>query len=418
MGGRVSSQELVGRTAELALLTDLVRRAAAGEGGAALVLEEAGIGKSRLVSEFGRVAREADALMLVGECVDLTDAELPYAPIVGALRPVVRDRTEPELTKLFGAARGELARLLPELGDAAPLLPGSLGQGRLFELVLGVLSRLGQERPVVLVVEDLHWADAASLDLIAFLIRNQRSERLVTVVTARSDELSPEHPTRERLLGDGAQRPRTAHGAGPLNTHQVAEQVLGITGARPRAELVRTLHERAQGNPFFTEELLAAGVDDALPAGLRDALLVRVQRLSDDGRSVIGAAAVAGRTVDHRLLAAVVALDETALIGALREAVAHQVLISDGLSYTFPARAPTRGGVRRPRRRRAGSTPRRSSGRPERAARAGERTDGRRRRDRSPLDGGGGGRARSRRVDPGGRGRRARVRDAGGAPPL
>jgi predicted ATPase len=128
MGGRVSSQDLVGRASELALLSDLLRRAADGEGGAALVLVEAGIGKSRLVSEFGRVARE-DALVLVGECLDLADAELPYAPIVGALRPVVRDRTEPELIKLFGAARGELARLLPELGETAPLLPGSLGRG-------------------------------------------------------------------------------------------------------------------------------------------------------------------------------------------------------------------------------------------------------------------------------------------------
>ncbi|HET7047085.1 MAG TPA: AAA family ATPase [Solirubrobacteraceae bacterium] len=335
MGGRVSSQELVGRRAELALLTDLVRRAADGEGGAALVLGEAGIGKSRLVGEFGRVAREADALVLVGECVDLADAELPYAPIVAALRPVVRDRTEPELTKLFGAARGELARLLPELGDTAPLLPGALGQGRLFELVLGVLSRLGQERPVVLVVEDLHWADAASLDLVAFLIRNQRSERLATVVTARSDELSPEHPTRDRLSEmERSGRARRVE-LGPLNADEVGEQVLGITGTRPTAELIRTLHERAQGNPFFTEELLAAGVDEALPAGLRDALLVRVQRLSENGRSVVGAAAVAGRTVDHRLLSAVVALDDTELIGALREAVAHQVLISDGLSYMF-----------------------------------------------------------------------------------
>lgn len=270
---------------------------------------------------------------------------------------------------------------------------------------------------MVLVVEDLHWADAASLDLIASLIRNQRSERLVTVVTARSDELSPEHPTRERLSEmEPSGRARRVE-LGPLNTDQVGEQVLGITGARPSAELVRTLHERAQGNPFFTEELLAAGVDEALPTGLRDALLVRMQRLSDDGRSVIGAAAVAGRTVDHRLLAAVVALDETALIGALREAVAHQVLISDGLSYTFRhallrdavygdlvagERVPLHAAV-------AGAL----NERPELA--------------NAPMGAAAeiahhwtaAGQAEpALRVDPGGRGCRARVRDAGGAPPL
>ena len=127
--------------------------------------------------------------MLVGECVDLAEAELPYAPVVAALRAVVRDRSEPELVKLFGAARGELARLLPELGDPGPSVQASLGQTRLFELLLGVLSRLSQERPVALVIEDVHWADSASLDLLAFLVRNQRSERLATVITFRSGEL-------------------------------------------------------------------------------------------------------------------------------------------------------------------------------------------------------------------------------------
>ena len=181
MANRVSSRRLVGRDDELELLLELVRRAGEGDGRAALVVGEAGIGKSRLVSEFAGRARECGTLVLVGECVDLAEAELPYAPIVGALRAVVRERSELDLAKLFGAARGELARLLPELGDPGPSVQGSVGQTRLFELVLGVLSRLGQERPVALVIEDVHWADSASLDLLAFLVRNQRSERFATV---------------------------------------------------------------------------------------------------------------------------------------------------------------------------------------------------------------------------------------------
>jgi DNA-binding CsgD family transcriptional regulator/tetratricopeptide (TPR) repeat protein len=335
MGNRVSSRVLVGRDEELGLLLELGRRASEGAGGAALVLGEAGIGKSRLVSEFARITREQGALVLVGECVDLAEAELPYAPIVGALRAVVRERSDPELNKLFGGARGELARLLPELGDPDPGVPGSVGQTRLFELVLGVLSRLGQERPVALVIEDVHWADSASLDLLAFLVRNQRSERLATVLTFRSDELSPEHPVRARLteLERGARAQRIE--LEPLSGEQVAEQVLDITGRAPTAAFRHALHNRAQGNPFFTEELLAAGDGDELPASLRDALLVRPRRLSDRGREIVGVAAVAGRTVDHRLLTGLVAMKEGELIGALREAVAEQVLISDGLSYSF-----------------------------------------------------------------------------------
>src|SRR5947209_16710535 len=210
MGTRVSSRQLVGREQPLGRLMELVQRAADGDAGTALVVGEAGIGKSRLLSEFSRRASEQGALVLTGECVDLAGVELPYAPIVGALRNVVRERNEAELATLFGGARTELARLLPELGDADPALAGSLGQARLFELVLGVLSRLRRERPVALVIEDVHWADSASLDLLAFLARNQRSERLAMLITFRSGELPPGHPVRARLAelehGGRAQR--------------------------------------------------------------------------------------------------------------------------------------------------------------------------------------------------------------------
>jgi DNA-binding NarL/FixJ family response regulator/tetratricopeptide (TPR) repeat protein len=335
MANRVSSRRLVGRDHALELLVGLLRRAGDGDGGAALVVGEAGIGKSRLVNEFARRAAEDGTLVLVGECVDLAEAELPYAPVVAALRAVVRERSEPELVKLFGAARGELARLLPELGDPGPSVQASLGQTRLFELLLGVLSRLGQERPVALVIEDVHWADSASLDLLAFLVRNQRSERLATVITFRSGELSPEHPVRARLAelehGGRAQRIELD----PLSLKHVAEQVLDITGTPPTAGLSHALHDRAGGNPFFVEELLAAGDGDELPDSLRDALLVRLRRLSERAREIVGVAAVAGRAIDHRLLRALVVMEDGELIGALREAVAQQVLISDGLSYAF-----------------------------------------------------------------------------------
>ncbi len=335
MANRVSSRGLVGRDHELDLLLGLVRRAGEGDGGAALVVGEAGIGKSRLVNEFARRAGEHGTLVLVGECVDLAEAELPYAPVIAALRAVVRERSERGLVKLFGAARSELARLLPELGDPAPSVQPSVGQTRLFELLLGVLSRLSQERPVVLVIEDVHWADSASLDLVAFLVRNQRSERLATVITFRSGELPPDHPVLACLAelehGGRAQRIELD----PLSPAHVAEQVLDITGTPPTAALSHTLHDRAGGNPFFVEELLAAGAGNELPDSLREALLVRLRRLSERAREIVGVAAVAGRAIDHRLLRALVVMEDGELIAALREAVAQQVLISDGLSYAF-----------------------------------------------------------------------------------
>ena len=325
----------MGREEELGLLMGLVRRAANGEGGAVLLTGEAGVGKSRLLGELGRRARDDGTLVLVGECVDLATAELSYAPIVGALRQMVRDRSEPELVRLMGSARSELSRLLPELGEPAPAVAASGGQARLFELLLGVLSRLGDERPVLLMLEDIHWADSASLDLISFLVRNQRSERVAIVATVRSDELGPEHPLRPLLAelqrGGRAQRIDLA----ALSRDEMAAQVAGITGSKPRSEVVERLFDRSQGNPFFTEELLAVGVDSELPASSREALLARLDRLPPPVREVLGVAAVAGRTVDHRLLSLVSRLPERELIGALRDSVAHHVLVSDGLHYTF-----------------------------------------------------------------------------------
>ena len=317
------------------MLRELVARAALGNGSAALVAGDAGVGKSRLVAELGGHAAADGVLVLRGECIDLAETELPYAPVIGALREATRNRSEAELEALMGPARVELARLLPELGGAPLAAPGPGGQARLFELLLGFLSRLGQEQPVLLIFEDVHWADAASLDLLSFLVRNLRSERVAIVATMRSDELPAEHPLRARAAewqrGGRVQRIDLE----ALSAQEAGQQIEQIMGSVPSSALLRRLFERAQGNPFFTEELLAAGAERELPASLRDALLLRVARLSEQCREVVRIAAVAGRSIDHRLLAAVAALSERELVGALREAAANHVLVSDGLRYAF-----------------------------------------------------------------------------------
>ena len=197
---RVSSPVLVGRDAEVAQLRAALERAAAGRPATVLVAGEAGVGKTRLVAELLGDADELGAVALSGGCLDVGDGVLAYAPLVEALRPLAGGMDAEELERVLGGARGELARLVPELGppdgggeQAAPLAPT-----RLFELLLGMLHRLAQRGPVLLVVEDLHWADQSTRDLLGFLVRNLRGG-VALVLTYRSDELHRRHPLRPFL---------------------------------------------------------------------------------------------------------------------------------------------------------------------------------------------------------------------------
>jgi ATP/maltotriose-dependent transcriptional regulator MalT len=334
MVGRISSPRFVGRVAELEALEGLLGRAASGSGGAVLVAGEAGIGKSRLVAELGARARAADVLVLVGECVELAEGELAFAPIVSALRGVMEDAAS--LEGLAPVLRSALAALwqVSSPGEGAVV-----GREQLFEAVYRVLARLAERRPVLLVVEDVHWIDRSSRDLLSFLVRNARRDAIAVVVTYRPDELQRGHPLRLFLaeLERSGQANRLE--VQPLARSEVAEQLQAITGRVPDAVAIERIFRRSEGNPFFAEELLARDQTDGgqLPASLRETLLLRVERLSASTREVLQAAAVAGRSVDHRLLALVVGVEEVELLGALREATDHHVLVpgAGGRTYAF-----------------------------------------------------------------------------------
>ena len=201
MTGRVTSTSFVGREEELRRLQLGLQSAAAGGPGTLLIAGEAGVGKTRLVHEFAeRIGGEAQVLL--GSCIPLSGGGLPYGPIVDALRPLTRDLDPAELNELLGPTFDDLTRLLP----GTTLRPRRLAepvseyaQARLFELLLRLLDRLGRRRPVVLVVEDAHWADRSTLDLLVFLIRMARQERLLVLVTYRSDELHSQHPLQTAL---------------------------------------------------------------------------------------------------------------------------------------------------------------------------------------------------------------------------
>jgi DNA-binding CsgD family transcriptional regulator/tetratricopeptide (TPR) repeat protein len=333
---RVSSPTFVGRAEQLAIFDRSLASAAEREPAVLLIAGESGVGKTRLVGEFGERARAAGARVVTGDCVELGEGELPYAPIVGALRDL-----GPEAIELAGPGRTELARLLPEAGELAPAArDDEFAQARLFETLLTLLGRVGEQAPLVLVIEDLHWADRSTRDFLSFLLRATRQERLVVVATYRSDELHRRHPLRPFLANaerlERVQRVDVA----PFSRLELSAQLLGILGSHPDGAVTEALFERSGGNPFFAEELLAATADGnghALPETLRDALMVRVETLSAETQQLLRVIAAAGRSVTHGLLACVTSLDEAQLIERLREAVTHYVLVqrAGDESYAF-----------------------------------------------------------------------------------
>jgi DNA-binding CsgD family transcriptional regulator len=334
----------VGRTEELARLRRLLARTADGEPLVALVSGEAGVGKTRLAEQLAVTAAEQGVLVLRGGCVPLGEEGVPFAPVTEALRGLARALDPDELAAVAGPARAELGRLVPDLawGDGAAAGPavGRTGQGRLFELLLGVVERLAARGPLLWVMEDLHWADRSTRDLVAYLATYLRNGPVLVVLTFRSDELHRLHPLRG-LLGELARNRRVRRLELPrFSRDELAEQLAGLLGADPAAELVTEIYARSEGNPFFTEELVLAGDSAgpaALPPSLQEVLLTRVVRLGDRTQQLLRVAAAAGPSIDHPLLATVASMDEAELLDGLREAVDQQVLLPEpgGNGYVF-----------------------------------------------------------------------------------
>ena len=337
---RVSSAAFIGRVEPLDRIEAAVARAATGESSAVVVGGEAGVGKTRFVREVA--ARAAGSTrVLSGTCIDLGEAGPPFGPMVEVLRTLVREDGAGTIRSYAGPAASELGRLVSELAgpDQSVAVEPPGGATRLFEVVLGLLERLALDRPVLLLIEDLHWADRSTRDLLAYLIHQLGHAPVAIVATFRTDELSRRHPLRPFLAELERSGRAERIDLERFDRDDVAAQLQGILGEVPTPEVVEAVFSRSDGNAFFTEELVAAGRDlrsTELPPSLRDVLLVRVEVCSDATQELLRIAAAAGRTVHHGLLAVVADRDDVQLSEQLREAIAQQLIELTGeREYTF-----------------------------------------------------------------------------------
>jgi DNA-binding CsgD family transcriptional regulator/tetratricopeptide (TPR) repeat protein len=339
MAVELPSSAFVGRAVELRRLDAVLDRAEQGSPQVVLLAGDAGVGKTRLLLALADRARRRGTRVLAGGCVELGDIGLAYLPVVDALRELTDDPEEARLLADAAMTAPGLGRLLPGIAPAG-LTGDGLDQLQVLDAVRAVLVGLGERSPVLLVLEDLHWADRATRDVVAFLARTLRSGRVTLAVSYRSDELHRRHPLRP-LLAELVRLPRVERlELASFTRAELAEHLEAIAGAPLPTGRLDGIYTRSEGNPFYAEQLLAASTGEArveLPATLAEVLLIRTQGLSEPAQRVLRVAAVAGRRVPHRLLAEVTGLPEADLEQGLHEAVDAGVLATDAAtgSYAF-----------------------------------------------------------------------------------
>jgi len=346
-GGVLSDQErtpYVGRLAERERLQSLAEKAQSGRGNLVLISGEAGAGKTRLMQELSEVAERRGMAVFVGHCIDM-EAPPPYQPLIEHVEQAARTLTSEALREILGENAPELAKLMPELRQRyddipePPALPPEQERRYLLHGVAAFLERAARSRPLVLVYEDLHWADESTLLLLRDLAPRLAKVPVLAIGSYRQTDLSPERPfaaTLEALL-------RARHAEEivltPFGEKEVEAILRGRAGQPPPPELVSLVYSETEGNPFFVEEVFRhlkevdklfdaegrwhSGIeiaDTEVPRGVRLVLGRRLERVSDDCRKALTAAAVIGRVFSFELLLRSAGLDEDALLDALDEA--------------------------------------------------------------------------------------------------
>ncbi|WP_449406584.1 ATP-binding protein, partial [Nocardiopsis lucentensis] len=333
-----TSATFVGRETQLRFLREHARRAHEEAPGVVLIGGDAGVGKSRLVSEF--VAAHPEGTVLVGGCLQLGVDGLAYAPFTAVLRQFLRERGRAVFEAAAPGGVGEFARLLPELGE----VPAERRENRgiLFEQILRLLTQAARDGGLTVVLEDLHWSDSATRDLLVFLIRNLDQAGIQFVVTYRSDDLHRTHPLR-RLLPElervpGVHRIRLE----PLSRDEVGRQAAAIRGVELAPDELDDLYRRTDGFPLFVESLACAddrapGDRFGVPDRFRDLLLEPLHRLDDTALSVLRVASVGAVSgdIEHEMLHHAAELPERELETALHTLVDANLLRVHGTGYRF-----------------------------------------------------------------------------------
>ncbi len=349
---RVVCPLLIGRDAPLAAGFNALDRVRSGDGGAVLVSGEAGIGKSRFVRALVERARATGFLSLHGACFE-TDRAHPYAPLLDLVRTCASTTSPALAAHYFEGASAELVTLFPELRS---IFPESVARGavdpdddrrRLFHSFTAAINALGSVQPLLLVIEDVHWSDDATLDLMLHLARGITSQAIALVLTFRSDEIGLR---LHRLLADFDR----AHCASELKLRPLAESdvstmlqsIFGMQAAFG-TPFVGSLHEITEGNPFFIEEMLKALLEDGdlikrdgawrakslellpVPRTATEAVARRLSALTAEAREVASIAAVAGRRFDFELLKTLTRHDEPELLVVVRELVDAQIVVEE-----------------------------------------------------------------------------------------
>ncbi|MFC7547956.1 AAA family ATPase [Plantactinospora sp. GCM10030261] len=327
----MTADPLVGRREPLALLDAAAAAAATGEPRVVVVGGEAGIGKTRLIGHFAARMADGGTWVLGTACVALGDEGLPLAPVTAALRLLVRQLGVDGVTGLLTGG-DELVALLPEAGATSPG-PGT--QARLFELFAALLRRLAERRPVLLLIDDLQWADRSTRELLDFLSRTLRTGRVLLLGAYRQDRLDRGGPLRP-LLAQLERLPWVDRvELAPFSRAETAELVGSLLDTSITGPRMDEIHRRSGGVPLFVEELARAVGPTAVPDSLRDLLLEPVERLPPAARKVVEVTAVGGRWVSHGALLATTGLAEADLLAALRLATGGRVLSAEGDGYAF-----------------------------------------------------------------------------------
>jgi len=340
---------LIGREPQLTLLEDALLAANRGQGQIVLLGGEAGLGKTRLATELQARAGRIGMTVMWGGCSE-ADVALPYLPFLESIGNFLAASDLEIVRRQLGPIRRELAHMFPQLDPETVVRQGddpAQSKLRLFEAVLALLQIPAGQHGLLLVLEDLHWADASTRELLDYMTRRLRKARILLVGTYRTDELHRKHPLLPTIQGWRRAGLAQVIELGPLPPASVADMVEAIFDQPIREEFRNFLHARSEGNPFILEEMLKAAIDEGdifrgaerwerkelaemkLPDTVRETILLRVERLGEAQAEILRIAAVLGPSFGYQALVAVSGRDDDAVQSALQACVQQQLMEED-----------------------------------------------------------------------------------------